>query len=84
MMRLVRAELSRIRARRMTWIVLVVGLCFLGLNTYTAYDSARPLPVAVQQEAQREYEQARADWQQNREEQLTACRQAQAESPAPT
>lgn len=78
---LLRAELSRIRCRRMTWIVLLVGLLFVGLNAYAAYDMAKPLSIAEQQRADEEYQRQLKPYDEHKDQMLASCREAQATSP---
>lgn len=56
MMRLLRAELGRIRSRRMTWIIAALATALLGLIVYGVGQSSAPLSEAEQQRAQQAYE----------------------------
>lgn len=72
-MRLVAAELLRLRSRRATWIILsaLVGLCvfFLGGNFVST-----SMPTAQDREyAQEFFEESHKEWTENREENYASC-----------
>lgn len=78
-MRLLRAELVRIRSRRMTWIIAAVAVGLLGLIVYGIAQTSAPLSAAEQQQAEQAYQQAREQWEQAGPRQKQDCLQAQAQ-----
>lgn len=74
MMRLIKTELIRIRTRRMTWIVALVAVLYLGLLAYGNVQVFSPLSAAEQQAAQAQYQNAKADWEANKEQAIASCK----------
>ncbi len=68
MIRLVRAELLRIRSRRLTWVALGAMLVVILLTQLAVYSSVRPLTAAELQESRSAFEQAQQDYAQNKAE----------------
>jgi len=68
MIRLVRAELLRLRSRRLTWIALGAVLLVVALTQIAVYTSVKPLTDEERAQAQVQYEQARKEFDQNREQ----------------
>lgn len=83
MSRLLRVELRRYRARRITlWVTLGV-LAVVALSTVAAGITARPPSDAELTQAQAWYEDARADWEANGEQMVADCLEAQEADPDP-
>ena len=68
MIRLVRAELLRLRSRRLTWIALGAVLLVVALTQLAVYTSVKPLTGEERAQAQVQYEQARKEFDQNKEQ----------------
>lgn len=68
MRRLLVAELSRLRSRRLTWIALVAVLLAIGGLQVAVYQSVKPLTQTEIAQGQAQFEQAKKDYEQNREE----------------
>lgn len=75
MIRLVRAELLRLRSRKLTWIALGCVLLVIGLTQVAVYASVRPLSDSERAQAQTNYEQAKADYDQNKDEYAQQARE---------
>ncbi len=67
MIRLVRAELLRLRSRKLTWIALGCVLLVIGLTQVAVYASVRPLSDSERAQAQTDYSQAKADYDKNKD-----------------
>ncbi len=74
MTRLVKVELRRLFARRLTLVGIAGALVIVGLMLFATYKDAQPLSAPEQQRAQREYEQARAEWERSGPEQIQNCK----------
>ena len=68
MTRLVRAELMRLRSRKLTWIALGAVLLVILLTQLAVYTSVRPLSDSERAQAQTNYEQAKVDYEKNKDE----------------
>ncbi len=68
MSRLIRAELLRLRSRRLTWIALGAVLLVVGLTQLAVYSSGKPLTVAEQNRAQVAFQKAQQEYEQNKEQ----------------
>ena len=68
MIRLVRAELLRIRSRRLTWVALGAVLVAIALTQLGVFLSVRPLTAAELAESRVQFEQAQRDYQENKAE----------------
>ncbi|MBC7291119.1 MAG: ABC transporter permease subunit [Actinotalea sp.] len=77
-MRLVAVELRRVVARRLITFVTIGGLLAVGLVLVAAWQSARPLTDAQIAEAERQYAWALEDWEENGEQMVADCLDAQA------
>jgi ABC-2 type transport system permease protein len=65
---LVRAELLRIRSRRLTWVALGAVLVVILLTQLAVYSSVRPLTAGELAESRSAFEQAQQDYAQNKAE----------------
>ncbi len=65
-MALFRAELLRIRSRRLTWVALGLVLLIVALTQIAVYTSVRPLTGAEEAQAQTYYQQAVQEYEQNK------------------
>ncbi len=63
---LVRAELLRIRSRRLTWVALGLVLLIVAVTQIAVFTSVRPLSATEVAEAQTQYQQAVQDYEQNK------------------
>jgi ABC-2 type transport system permease protein len=72
-MRLFRAELLRIRSRRMTLVAGIVLLAAVALFQVAVNQAVTPPSGAEVTAGQREYQQARQDWESNHEEYQRDC-----------
>ncbi|SDD61550.1 ABC transporter permease subunit [Auraticoccus monumenti] len=72
-MRLLLAELNRIRLRRLTWVVTVVLLLALAGLTLIGAFSMRPVSAAESAEGRAFYEESLRYWEQDRERGITDC-----------
>lgn len=68
MIALFRAELLRLRSRKLTWIALGCVLLVILLTQVAVYYSVRPLSDSERSEAQGNYSQAKADYDQHKDE----------------
>jgi ABC-2 type transport system permease protein len=68
MIALVRAELLRLRSRKLTWIALGCVLLVILLTQVAVYYSVRPLSDSERAQAQTNYQQAKADYEQHKDE----------------
>lgn len=68
MIRLVLAELHRLRSRRLTWIACVLLVLALGGLQVALYQSVQPLSQSEISQAQAEYQQAKQEYDQGRGE----------------
>ena len=66
MIPLVRAELLRIRSRRLTWVALGAMLVVILLTQLAVYSSVRPLSADERAQSQSAFEQAQQDYAQNK------------------
>ncbi|GAA1427923.1 hypothetical protein GCM10009616_06410 [Microlunatus lacustris] len=66
MIPLVRAELLRIRSRRLTWVALGAMLVVILLTQLAVYSSVRPLSDAEREQSRSAFEQAQQDYAQNK------------------
>lgn len=76
-MRLLGVELRRLRARLAIVIVMVIGLGATLLLGLAAYSSATPMTDEQVAEAQRYYEMDRENWEQDGEQMIADCLEAQ-------
>ena len=67
MIRLLRAELLRLRSRKLTWIALAAVLLVVGLTQIAVYTSVRPLTATEQAQAQGQFQQAQREYEQNKD-----------------
>jgi ABC-2 type transport system permease protein len=75
--RLFRAELLRIRSRRLTWVALGAVLVVVVLTQLAVFFSVRPLSAEELDQSRVQFEQAQQDYQQNKAEydrQAQQCR----------
>lgn len=68
MSRLIRAELLRLRSRRLTWIALAAVLLVVALTQLAVYSSVKPLTAAEQNQAQVAFQKAQQEYEQNKEQ----------------
>ncbi|WP_375430498.1 ABC transporter permease subunit [uncultured Friedmanniella sp.] len=68
MIPLVRAELLRLRSRRLTWIALGAVLLVVLLTQLAVYTSVRPLTDTERAQAQANYAEAKVDYEQNKDQ----------------
>lgn len=68
MIRLVTAELLRLRSRKLTWIAFGAVLLVVLLSQLVVYSSVKPLTNAERAEAQSSYQSAKADYDKNKDE----------------
>jgi ABC-2 type transport system permease protein len=76
MMNLLRAELGRLRSRRLAWIAVVGVILAIGLLQIAVFQTVRPLSAAELEEGKQQYQQAVQDYQQNKadyDEQAKDC-----------
>ncbi|SDS02176.1 ABC-type transport system involved in multi-copper enzyme maturation, permease component [Friedmanniella luteola] len=71
---LLRAELLRIRSRRLTWVALGVVLLVVALSQLAVAGSMRPVTAAERAQAQVAYQQAVEDYDENHEQYEQECR----------
>ncbi len=83
MSRLLRVELRRYRARRVTLWVMVGVLAVAGLSTVANWGAASPPTPAQVAEAQRWFEQDVEAWEENGDQQVADCLEMQADDPTP-
>ena len=76
-MRLLGVELRRLRARLAIVIVMVVGLAATLLLGLAAYTTAKPMSDEQQAEARQYYEMDRENWEENGEQMVADCLEAQ-------
>jgi ABC-2 type transport system permease protein len=77
MTRLVKVELRRFFARRLTLIGTAAAVIVTGLLLFAVWRDSAPLPEAQQRQAQQAYEQARAEWERTGRQQIENCRQTE-------
>lgn len=70
---LLRAELLRIRSRRLTWVALGAVLLVVALSQLAVGGSMRPVTADEQRQAQASYAEAVVDWEANHEEYEQQC-----------
>lgn len=75
--RLVVVELRRLAARRMVWGIALGGVAVVALILWGTSSMVRPLTAAQLDEAERYYLQAMADWEENGEQYVADCLEAQ-------
>lgn len=68
MIALLRAELLRIRSRRLSWVALGVVLLIVLATQIAVYTSVRPLTAAEAAQAQTSYQEALQDYEKNKEQ----------------
>ncbi len=68
MIALLRAELLRIRSRRLTWVALGLVALIILATQIAVFTSVRPLTAAEQSQAQVAYSEALQDYEQNKEQ----------------
>lgn len=73
MIPLLRAELLRIRSRRLTWVALGAVLLVVALGQLAVGGSMRPVTADEQSQAQASYADAVRDWEANHEEYEQDC-----------
>jgi ABC-2 type transport system permease protein len=66
MIRLVRAELLRIRSRRLTWVALGAVLVVILLTQLAVFSSVRPLTAGELEQSRSAFEEAQRDYAQNK------------------
>lgn len=76
MIPLLRAELLRIRSRRLTWVALGAVLLVVALSQLAVAGSMRPVTADEQSQAQAAYADAVRDWEANHEEYEQDCRES--------
>lgn len=76
-MRLLSVELRRLGARIAIVVVMIVGLAGTALLGLAAYSSAQPMTEQQISEAQRFYEMERENWEENGEQMVADCLDAQ-------
>jgi ABC-2 type transport system permease protein len=64
--RLLRAELNRLRIRRLTWVALVLVVLTVALLQLAVFFSVRPLSPAELEEGRAQFQAAQQDYQKNR------------------
>lgn len=67
MMLLLRAELERVRSRRMTWMLLLIGVALTGLVLLGTAQSSAPAEPAQRARSEQAYETALAEYRQQAE-----------------
>lgn len=82
MMRLLSAELNRLRSRRLTWVALLLIVIALGLLQFATVQAVRPLSQQEAAEAQVQFAQAQQEYEQNRGEYEAAEQQCVAQGNA--
>ncbi|WP_425956478.1 hypothetical protein [Xylanimonas sp. McL0601] len=81
--RLLRVELRRYRARRVTLWVTIGLLAVVALSTLVAALTARPPSAAEVAQAHKFYEQQAADWEKNGDQMVSDCHDAEQSDPNP-
>ncbi|MET1005825.1 MAG: ABC transporter permease subunit [Propionibacteriaceae bacterium] len=66
MMNLLRAELGRLRSRRLSWVAVAGILIAIGLLQIAVYQTVKPLSAAELEEGRQQYQQAVQDYEQNK------------------
>lgn len=74
MIRLIHAELLRLRSRRLTWIALGLVLLVVALSQLAVGGSLRPVTPAESAQARGSYDQAVQDYKQNHQRYEQECR----------
>ena len=74
-MRLLAVEVRRLRARSLLLALVLVAVGVIGLVVAAAWSSARPLTAEQLEEAQRQYQFALEDWEENGEQMIADCRE---------
>lgn len=77
MTRLLRAELRRLRHRRLVVVALLLAALGTGLAGWGVWSSARPLTGASLEVAETQYQSSLADFKANGAEQMAACLDSQ-------
>ncbi|MFD6177913.1 MULTISPECIES: ABC transporter permease subunit [unclassified Isoptericola] len=83
MNRLLRVELRRLWARRLTWWALVGVLAVAAMTAFSAYGSARPPTETQLAEAEQMYQQELASWEESGDEQVAECKESEEADPDP-
>jgi ABC-2 type transport system permease protein len=83
MIRLVKVELKRLYARRLTIIGIAGVVLITGLMLFATWRSARPLSESELQQAQTQFEQVHAEWERNADEWKKQCERDYASAPDP-
>lgn len=78
MMRLVRVELRRLRARRLTLMVTLAAVAIAGLVVFGLASQSKPLSGSELQMQQQSFKQAQKDWTNNGAQQVKSCEKDQA------
>lgn len=71
--RLWRVELRRFFSRRLVVLAMIGALAVTGLLLFGVWQSSQPMSAEARAQARVEYENARADWEQNGEEYYAQC-----------
>lgn len=77
--RLTVVELRRLFARRLTKVVVVVGVVIVGIALYGTYANTRPPTAQEQAESQAMYEQAQREFAANGEQMVAECKAQEAQ-----
>ncbi|WP_448071472.1 ABC transporter permease subunit [Georgenia yuyongxinii] len=77
MSRLTKVELRRLFSRRLVVLAMLAGLAATALFLVGTWNQSRPMSAAEQAQAERWYEEARADWEANGEQQMADCLEAE-------
>ncbi|MFE6971021.1 ABC transporter permease subunit [Isoptericola sp. NPDC057653] len=83
MSRLLRVELRRLWARRLTWWALVGVLAVAAMTAFSAYGSAKPPTEAELADAKQMYERELANWEESGDEQVAECKESEEADPDP-
>lgn len=73
MIRLLRAEVARLTARRLFWASLVAAVALVGLFQISAVGDVTPPTAAERVQNERYYQESLADWEANHEEYEQQC-----------
>ncbi|MGF0117509.1 ABC transporter permease subunit [Promicromonospora sp. Marseille-Q5078] len=82
-MRLLRVELRRLWARRLTWWALIGVLAVTGLTVFSVYGTAKPPSAAEVAQAEEAYQQELQNWEETGDDQVAECEEAEADDPDP-
>jgi ABC-2 type transport system permease protein len=75
MIRLMRVELRRLFSRRLVVLAMAGAVAVSALLLFGVWQSSQPMSAEARAQASAQYEQARAEWEENGEEMMAQCRE---------